>query len=182
MTWPQLSLCALAIGLATAVCALPQIPEGMPPADYYGGFFPTEEWADALATIPRDQRTNPFQRIVVVEAVDDDSFPSVLEKLLPEPIVRVTGSREVDVSARTLGGRLGIHLVNTAGPHVKPPQGGIKEIPPIGPLTVAISLPREPQSVIQQPEGKGLEVTWANGRASVILPRLEIYSILEVEP
>ena len=120
--------------------------------------------------------------IVAVEAVDDDSFPSVLEKLLPEPIVRVTGSREVDVSARTLGGRFGIHLVNTAGPHVKPPQGGIKEIPPVGPLTVAISLPREPQSVIQQPEGKRLEVTWANGRASVILPRLEIYSILEVEP
>jgi hypothetical protein len=52
----------------------------------------------------------------------------------------------------------------------------------VGPITVAISLPQEPQSVIQQPEGKRLKVNWADGRVSVTLPKLEIYSILEVEP
>ena len=119
--------------------------------------------------------------ITTVEAVND-RFPDVLNIVLPEPVVRITGSNEIDVSARTLNGRLGIHLVNTSGPHEKPPQGGIKEISPVGPITVAISLPQEPQAVIQQPEGKRLEVTWVNGRASVTLPRLEIYSILEVEP
>ncbi len=66
MTWCQLSLCALAVGAAAAACALPQIPEGIAPADYYGGFFPTEEWVEALGTVPRDQRTNPFQSIVMV--------------------------------------------------------------------------------------------------------------------
>ncbi len=83
MTWCQLSLCALAIGMATAVCALPQIPQGMPAADYYGGFFPSEEWTDALATLPREQRTNPFQRIVVVEEapVGKDAWPSPEVKL-----------------------------------------------------------------------------------------------------
>ena len=27
--------------------------------DYYGGFYPTEEWAQSLSTVPRDQRANP---------------------------------------------------------------------------------------------------------------------------
>jgi hypothetical protein len=80
-----------------------------------------------------------------------------------------------------LNGRLGIHLVNTSGPHEKAPLGGIEEIAPVGPLTVAISLAREPRSIVQQPEGKKLDVTWKNGRASVTLPSLEIYSILVVE-
>ena len=120
--------------------------------------------------------------ITAVDAVDADSFPSVLKKVLPEPIVRVTGSNEIDLSARMLNGRLGIHLVNTSGPHEKPPLGGIKEISPVGPITVAIRLSEKPKSVVQQPEGKKLEVTWADGRASVTLPKLEIYSILEINP
>ena len=118
--------------------------------------------------------------ITAIESVDD-SFHNVLEKVLPEPVVRVTGSNEIDLSARMLNGRLGIHLVNTSGPHEKPPQGGIKEISPLGSITVAIRLPKKPQAVIQQPEGKRLEVTWADGRASVTLPKLDIYSILEVD-
>ncbi len=27
--------------------------------NYYGGFFPTQAWAESLATVPRDQRSNP---------------------------------------------------------------------------------------------------------------------------
>ena len=66
MTSYQIATWAFALAAATAACALPQLPEGMASADYYGGFFPTDEWADALATVPRDQRTNPFQEIVIV--------------------------------------------------------------------------------------------------------------------
>lgn len=120
-------------------------------------------------------------KIVAIEAVGDD-FSGVLQRLLPEPIVRVTGSRDVDVSPRTLGGRFAIHLVNTSGPHASPPAGGIKAITPVGPLTVVIRLPREPRSVTQQPERKRLKVAWADGCATVTVPRLEVYSILVVEP
>jgi len=117
--------------------------------------------------------------IISIPSVDD-KFPDVLRRLLPEPIVRVTGSPDVDVSPRILKGALSVHLVNTAGPHANPPGGGIREIPPVGSLTVSIRLPREPASIIQQPEGKRLDVTWAGGRASVILPGLDIYAILVV--
>ena len=86
------------------------------------------------------------------------------------------------MSARTMRGRLSIHLVNTSGPHANAPDGGITEVKPVGPLTVSIALDRAPKSILMQPEGKPLNVTWVNGRATVSLPRLELYSILIVEP
>jgi len=125
-----------------------------------------------------ENNTSP---IVTINAVDD-TFSSVLEKVLSEPIVGIAGSDDVDISPRTLNEKLTIHLVNTSGPHANPPAEGITEIPPVGPLTVAIRLPKAPKSITQQPEGKPLAVTWGDGRATVMLPQLKLYSILVVEP
>ncbi len=119
--------------------------------------------------------------IVSIDAVDD-RFPDALGQVLPEPIARVTGAKDVDVSPRVLEGKLSIHLVNTSGPHANAPDGGIKHIKPLGPLTVAIRLPKAPASITLQPENKPLETAWAGGRATVTVPRLELYSILVVEP
>jgi len=119
--------------------------------------------------------------IISVDKVDE-GFPSVLKKALPEPIVKVAGAKDVDVSPRSLHGNLSIHLVNTSGPHANAPDGGITEVEPVGPLTVSIRLARAPKSIVMQPEGKLLDVAWANGWATVTLPRLELYSILVVEP
>ena len=118
--------------------------------------------------------------IVLIDAVDD-SFPDIMKKLLPEPIVEVSGSPDVDISPRMLNGKLSIHLVNTSGPHADAPEGGIKEVKPIGPLKVAVRLAEAPSSITLQPEKKPLKFTWADGRASVTVPLLEIYSILEIE-
>lgn len=119
--------------------------------------------------------------IVTVAAVDG-TFPMILAQVLPEPIVRVTGSNALDVSVRTLRDRLTIHLVNTSGPHANPPTEGIAKVAPLGPLTVAIRLPKEPRSIALQPEDRPLEFTWTGSHATVILPQLELYSILVVEP
>jgi hypothetical protein len=119
--------------------------------------------------------------IVLVDEVDD-AFATVLKKVFLEPIVEVTGARDVDVSPRMLKGNLSIHLVNTSGPHANAPDGGITEVKPVGPLTVSIALDQAPRSIMMQPEGKLLNVTWANGRATATLSRLELYSILKVIP
>lgn len=119
--------------------------------------------------------------IIAVDKVDEE-FPGVLKKALPEPIVEVTGAKDVDVSPRTLHGKLSIHLVNTSGPHADAPDGGITEVKPVGPLTVSIRRARAPKSITMQPQGQSLDMAWANGRATVTLPRLELYSILVVEP
>ena len=80
-----------------------------------------------------------------------------------------------------LNGKLSIHLVNTSGPHANAPDGGITEIEPVGPLTVSIRLKQAPQSITMQPEGKSLDISWANGRATVTVPQLTLYSILTVQ-
>jgi hypothetical protein len=118
--------------------------------------------------------------IVSIEAVDGD-FASVVKKVFAEPIVEVTGSKDVDVSPRTLNGKLSVHLVNTSGSHANAPDGGITEIEPVGPLKISVLLDRAPKSVTMQPEGKTLDVSWADGRATVTVPQLELYSILVVE-
>ena len=119
--------------------------------------------------------------IVSVDKVDG-TFPTALAKAFPEPIVEVTGSEDVDVSARTLHGDLSIHLVNTSGPHADAPDGGITEVKPVGPLTVSIRLAQAPKSITMQPQRKSLDITWTTGQATVTLPQLELYSILIVKP
>ncbi len=118
--------------------------------------------------------------IVSVAAVDE-SFAGILAREFPAPIVELAGTKDVDVSPRTLDGKLSIHLVNTSGPHADAPDGGITKIEPVGPLTVSIRLEQAPKSITMQPEGKSLDVAWADGRATVAVPQLDVYSILVVE-
>ena len=140
------------------------------------GQGPAELFQSALASADTGAST-----ILTVDSVDD-SFPGILKQALPEPMVRVTGSDQVDVSVRKLNGKPMVHLVNTSGPHSDPPADGISQISPIGPLTVAIRLAKAPRAILQQPQGQSLEVSWSGDRATVTLPKLELYSILVVEP
>jgi hypothetical protein len=124
-----------------------------------------------------DAATAPIVSVADV----DEAFPGVVRRLFPDPLVEVSGSADLDVSPRRLAGRLTVHLVNTAGSHANPPAEGVTAIPPIGPLTVAIRLSSAPRSVTLQPEGTPLAVSWSEGRASVTVPRLNLYSVLVVE-
>jgi len=109
------------------------------------------------------------------------SFLPAVHRLFPDPLVRLTGAQHVDVSPRRLGGKFHVHLINTSGPHADAPAEGISEIPPIGPFTVSVRLPRTPKSVVLQPGGQKLETVWANGDATFTVPGLEIYSIVSIE-
>ena len=80
-----------------------------------------------------------------------------------------------------LGGRLHVHLVNTAGPHEDVDVYAFDEIPPVGPLDVALRLPAPPTRIVRQPAGEALPFTMRDGRAVVTLPRLEIHDVLVVE-
>ena len=126
-------------------------------------------------------RDNSKSGMLLTETVDE-SFTQILKEALPEPIANVTGSDDVDVSIRTLKGKLAIHLVNTAGPHADPPAEGIAKVPAIGPLKVSIRLAQKPQALLLQPEGRSLDFSWEAGKATVKVPQLELYSILVVEP
>ena len=119
-------------------------------------------------------------RIAAVTSVGAD-FATTVRDLFPHPLVEVSGSNEIDVSPRHLGGRLTVNLVNTAGPHDDPAQPVFDRIPPAGPLEVSIRLPRAPRAVTLQPDGRDLPVKWTDGRVTFTVPRVDVHAVIVVE-
>lgn len=107
----------------------------------------------------------------------------LLKRLLPEPKVSVTGSHKVDVGVSTLDGKLLVHLVNTLGPHPYDESYTYDEVPPLGPLTVSVRLDARPTSVTVQPGDVTVtDYAYADGVLKMMLPRLELYDIVVIEP
>ena len=104
---------------------------------------------------------------------------TVVRMLFPEPKVEVTGSQWVDVSVSQLGDKLTVHLVNTSGNHRD--AGIIEEIEPVGPLQIVIRCDDKPQRIMLQPEGKACDFEFADGKATLTVDSVPVYSILVVE-
>ena len=128
----------------------------------------------------RELAAGDAARLAAVAAPGGE-FLSAVRRLFPAPLVGVDGDGQIDVSPRRQHDRLQIHLVNTGGPHAQPPAGGLASIPAAGPLTVSMALPRAPRAVTAEPGGMRLDCAWTDGRATVTLPRLDIYTILTVD-
>ncbi|NQT20607.1 MAG: hypothetical protein HQ592_12945 [Planctomycetes bacterium] len=106
---------------------------------------------------------------------------ALVRELFPNPIVAVTGSRYVDVAVNRKDGKLSINLVNTAGPHHDRKINTFDEIPPVGPLSVAIRLPRRPKKITLQPAGAALPFAFSKGAVRLEIPRLDIHDIIVVD-
>lgn len=100
---------------------------------------------------------------------------------LYEPMVKIEGSRYVDVVALEKDSKLMLQLTNTLGEHELSACWGFDEIPPIGPITVSVKLQECPKKVTRQPQGKVLSGEYKNGSYTTVLDRLEIYDILVFE-
>ncbi len=103
----------------------------------------------------------------------------LVNELFPNPLVEVASSPYVDVSLRTLGGILQVHLVNTSGDHRN--TAIIDSIDPVKDIEVTVRCPDKPSRVVRQPEGKELRFRYRDGKAIFKIPVLEIYDIIEIE-
>jgi len=74
--------------IVSSVSAMPEIPEGMLPKDYYGGFYPTEEWVESLTLLPRDARSSPFQEVKIVgqPPTGKDAWQHPIQRLTREQL------------------------------------------------------------------------------------------------
>jgi hypothetical protein len=45
---------------------------------------------------------------------------------------------------------------------------------------VSLKTASKPAKIILQPEGKELKVNYANGKSTILIPKLEVHSILEI--
>jgi hypothetical protein len=105
----------------------------------------------------------------------------MIDQMLPEQKVRVMGSHLVQVCLNTKNGYTYIHLLNVGGQHKDRSVCAYDELPALGPLTVEMSgIEKKPAAVYLQPEGKKMDYTWRNGKLIVVVPRLDVHTMVEV--
>ena len=88
MTGCQVTVCACLLMAAGSAFGLPQIPKGVHAKEFYGGFFPTEEWIQSLKPIPRAERRNPFQKVRIVKSAPEgkDAWPGPVRLVTKEQV------------------------------------------------------------------------------------------------
>jgi hypothetical protein len=123
-----------------------------------------------LKNIYHEQQTPLIRKLIaeMVAAVYENS------------VCTVEGSTLVHQVVSTKDDMLFIHLINTAGQHNNPNTMAYEEVPSIGPLTIRLRLPGKPSAIVMQPENKRLSFSYIDSIATVTVPSLKIYSILQV--
>ncbi|MDW7656819.1 MAG: hypothetical protein SCM11_06560 [Bacillota bacterium] len=106
-------------------------------------------------------------------------FINCVQKLY-HPMVQVSGSQYVDMIILQKDDDYLIQLVNTSGPHDNPNWRSVDEITPVGPLSIEITLPAAPSSVILYPVGQPVAGKWESGCFRFVLDRLDIHSIIAI--
>jgi len=107
---------------------------------------------------------------------------ALMADLFPEPAITVDGPSTIDVALRrTAGGRLSVHLLNTAGMPLPDRYGFTDAIPPLEGITLTVRTAAEPASVRWVPDGGTLDWSWEDGRLSVIVPKLRIHGVVVID-
>jgi len=109
-----------------------------------------------------------------------DFIAETIAQLAFEKQIEISGSHLVHVALNHLKGKTYLNLINVAGEHTNQTAIGYDQVPALTDLTVSIKTLLKPSGFILQPENKKLEFTYKNGKSTVLIPKLEIHSILEI--
>jgi hypothetical protein len=109
-----------------------------------------------------------------------DFIAETIAQLSPEKMVEVTGSQLVHLAVNKLNGKTMVNLINVAGEHTNQTAIAYDQVPPLTDLTVSVKTPAKPAKIVMQPEGKELKFSYSGGKSTVLIPKLEIHSILEI--
>jgi hypothetical protein len=118
---------------------------------------------------------NDYKTFIIRDFLND-----IINRLMPEKIVEVTGSHLVHVAVNMLNGKLYVNLINASGDHTSQNTIGYDEIPQLNDLHIVIKSENKPRSIILQPEGKMVSFKYSKGISIVQLPELRLHSILEI--
>jgi hypothetical protein len=110
-----------------------------------------------------------------------DFIAETIAQLSPEKMVEVTGSQLVHLTVNKLKGKTMINLINVAGEHTNQAAIAYDQVPTLTDLSVSVKTPAKPVKIVMQPEGKELKFTYAGGKSTLLIPTLEIHSVLEIE-
>lgn len=109
-----------------------------------------------------------------------DFIGETIDALEPGLQAKIEGSHLVHVALNQKNNKTYLNLINIGGEHTNTTAVGYDQVPPLMNLTIGIKSKNKPQSIVEYPSGKALNFTWSDGISKLILPELDIYSILEV--
>jgi hypothetical protein len=100
---------------------------------------------------------------------------------LYEPSVKILGALGMlEIGVLKKDGKRYIQLVNANGAHSSTETATEDFIPPVLDVTLSVAADTKPAALILRPEGEKLDFTWADGRATVRIPRVDLYEIVEI--
>ena len=109
-----------------------------------------------------------------------DFINAVVQKLFSKPLVKVQGSHLVHVAINSINNQLVVHLINVGGNHADKNRYAYDELPPLGPLTVSLRIPK-PRKMMLQPGDIPLSFSYSAGEAIVHIPSLKVHSMIVAE-
>lgn len=109
-----------------------------------------------------------------------DFLSDVVGQLI-EPAIKVEGSSYIHVNLTSKGNQTLIHLINVAGQHDNEKIYEWAEIPALYNIKIQYKTKKAPKKLTLQPEDKPIEFTYKSGKINLTLPKLNIYSILQIE-
>ncbi|MBK7930223.1 MAG: hypothetical protein IPJ98_22945 [Bryobacterales bacterium] len=99
-----------------------------------------------------------------------------------EPLVKVEAAKSVELSLRTKGTDLLIHLIDTIGMQVSGDHAAPDAVPRTGPMEIAVGgLTKAPRRVRLEPGGAVLQGRWSGGVWKGTVPGMHIHSVVVVE-
>ena len=101
------------------------------------------------------------------------AIATVVKNLFPNPMVEISGSKNVHVAITGVKGQTVINLVNTS----KQNNGSI---PALAALQVSIRMPAKPAKLTLQPENKTLNFTYNNGVCNTEIQTLPIHEMIVI--
>ena len=104
-----------------------------------------------------------------------------VKELFPNPVVEVKGSHLIDVTLNKINNKEVINLINIGGNNNSGIVDVFDEIPPLFNINVFINTDKKPNKITLLPENKQVKFSFKNGKASLVVPKLEIHSLLVVE-
>ncbi|MCL2518050.1 MAG: hypothetical protein FWF15_05750 [Oscillospiraceae bacterium] len=108
-------------------------------------------------------------------------FLGALVNEMFEPMVKITGTKQIEVSLMNKNDKLCVNLLNLTGNHSDSKYINFDEVIKLHDIGVTIMYPTEPKSVYIEPEHTAVDYTYENGKIEFKIDCLHIHSVVVIE-
>ena len=104
---------------------------------------------------------------------------NMIRKLIGEPLLKVQGPSSLEATVmRQPSGRTMVHLLNYCPERRTPKLDIVEDIVPLFDLPLSLKLAKKPKRVYLAPQETQLDFEYADGRVSVIVPKVEGHQMI----